>query len=305
MIIPFFLRNRGCPHRCAFCNERILAGKTPLLDEETFGETVRRFLCARPGPAGIAFYGGNFTGMAREEQETLLQWAAPFLGNGSVQGIRVSTRPDELDAAWLEQLQAKGVRAVEIGAQSMDDGVLAASGRGHGSHHVRAAVPLLKRMGFETGVHLMAGLPGDSRERFLSSVDEVAALRPHSVRIHPVLVLRGTALEKVCRDGAYEPLGLDEAVSWCKSALARFTRAGIRVARMGLQTTDEMLKEGNLVAGPFHPAFRSLVESALFFDMALALIRRAGGPESPLFRIAPQDVSYFQGPSSATRKRLA
>ena len=67
LIIPIFLMNRGCPHRCLFCNERLTAGDRPeRITEAAFTETVRTHLAGagrKSGPVQIAFYGGTFTGM--------------------------------------------------------------------------------------------------------------------------------------------------------------------------------------------------------------------------------------------------
>ena len=296
LIIPFFLRNRGCPHRCVFCNERIISGNAEAITEAGLRETVRTTIAGRrkTGPVEIAFYGGSFTGMAREDQMELLRMAGELIGEGAVHSIRVSTRPDDIDGSWLDTLKNMGVRAVEIGAQSMDDGVLRKSARGHTSEDVRRAVAILKEKGFETGIHLMAGLPGESREKFEASVADVIRTGPDTVRIHPVLVFRDTELAGLYERGDFRPLTLEEAVSWCKVALVRFAGARIPVIRMGLQSTGEMERNGGILAGPWHPAFRSLVEADLFRDMALELIAKAGG-SGQLFHVAPADLSNFNG----------
>ncbi|MEK7827721.1 MAG: radical SAM protein, partial [Thermodesulfobacteriota bacterium] len=198
MIIPVFLMNRGCPHRCLFCNERLTAGDRPeRVTEAAFAETVRAHLVSAPrrgGPVQIAFYGGTFTGMEREEQRRLLDMAAPFLREGAVDGIRISTRPDGIDNEALDLFQTAGVTTVEVGAQSLHDGVLIESRRGHTETDTVRALTLLREKGFETGIHLMAGLPGDNPDRFAETIRKTIALRPDMVRIHPTLVLRDTAL---------------------------------------------------------------------------------------------------------------
>ena len=315
LIIPFFLMNRGCPHRCLFCNERLTAGDRPeRITDAAFTETVRAHLAStgrRSGPTAIAFYGGSFTGMEREEQRRLLDLAAPFLREGKVDGIRISTRPDGIDADSLDLLRNSGVTTVEVGAQSLDDEVLLLSRRGHTAADTVRALLLLKDRGFKTGLHLMTGLPGDSSDRFAETIVRVIALRPDMVRIHPTLVLRDTPLAEAFREGNYSPLGLAEAVHLCKNALKKLTAAGIPVIRLGLQTTRELEEPGAVVAGPFHPAFRSLVETALFLEMAAALLEQSTGRENgfpaiPLaetgagglivhFVLSPADVSNFCG----------
>ncbi|MEK7242857.1 MAG: radical SAM protein [Thermodesulfobacteriota bacterium] len=155
MIIPVFLMNRGCPHRCLFCNERLTAGDRPeRVTEAAFAETVRAHLVSAPrrgGPVQIAFYGGTFTGMEREEQRRLLDMAAPFLREGAVDGIRISTRPDGIDKEALDLFRTAGVTTVEVGAQSLHDGVLIESRRDHTESDTIRALTLLREKGFETG----------------------------------------------------------------------------------------------------------------------------------------------------------
>lgn len=305
MIIPIFIMNRGCPHRCLFCNEELTAENRPdRLEENGFRETVRAYLSGgrrKNGPVQIAFYGGTFTGMPREEQKRLLELAAVFLKDGTVDHIRISTRPDEIDAEGLDLIEGFGVRTVEVGAQSLDDDVLLLSQRGHTAADTLHAVSLLKERGFATGIHLMAGLPGDSPERFAGTIDKVIALSPDMVRIHPTIVLRDTPLADLFREGAYMPLTPAEAVQQCKDALKKLSAEGIAVIRMGIQTTRRLEEPGAVVAGPFHPAFGSLVESAIFLEMAAALCESAlssafARRKSLIFTVSPADISHFKGP---------
>ncbi len=300
MIIPMFILNRGCPHRCLFCNERLTAGDRPdKIEARAFRETVRAYLGRSrrsSTPVQVAFYGGTFTGMMRDEQIRLLQLAAPFLNEGSIDSIRISTRPDEIDADDLDLLKSLGVTTVEVGAQSLNDEVLLRSRRGHTAADTLQVVSLLRARGFTTGIHLMAGLPGDSEERFNETIDRTISLHPDTVRIHPTIVLRDTPLADAFREERYTPLTLAEAVTQCKNALKKLTAARIAVIRLGLQTTQELEQAGAVVAGPFHPAFRSLVEYAVFLDRTLALLAAAKIGRGPVtFTVAPPDVSNFYG----------
>ncbi|TFH43761.1 MAG: radical SAM protein [Chrysiogenales bacterium] len=298
LIIPIFVLHKGCPNRCVFCNERIAAGD---YSDRITGDTVQA-VCDRHLPEGgrkfdqIAFYGGNFTGMDRDYQVELLDAAQSYIDAGMVDSIRISTRPDYIDNEAIGLITRYRVSTVEIGAQSMIDEVLSASGRGHSSEDIRNALKLLKHAGMKTGVRLMAGLPGDTREGFEYTVEEIIGQRPDTVRIHPTIVFRDTPLAEAYQNGTYLPLTLDDAVDLCKHALLRFQKAGIPVIRLGLHTTKEMETDHNIIAGPFHPAFRSLVEGALFLDMARKLLGstdRRG--RKVVFSVAPQDMSNLRG----------
>jgi histone acetyltransferase (RNA polymerase elongator complex component) len=310
LIIPLFITNRGCPHRCTFC--RGITAEN--CDPETVTVSVMKDIVScylstskpdKKAYTQIAFYGGNFTGLDPHEQDKLLTLAGTFIKTGDVRSLRTSTRPDFLDHDQIDRLKRAQVKTVEIGAQSMVDEVLDLSCRGHSSEDVRKAVTTLRENGFETGVHLMAGLPGDNRDRFLYSVDEVIRLRPDMVRIHPTLVFKGTALADSYERGDYPPLSMDEAVDLCSHALRRFERAGIPVIRIGLQPESDMERPGTILAGPYHPAFRSLVEGKLFFEMASRLL--ASMPENlkqANFYVSPKDISFFRGLNNGNMERI-
>ena len=321
LIIPIFIMNRGCPNHCVFCNEAITAGEqaSPFA-EDTIGRTVRTYLDSggvkqrrgamsremSPQSVQIAFYGGNFTGLSRDEQTELLRRAKPFIDQGLVGSVRISTRPDAIDAEWMAILKAFHVRTVEIGAQSMADAVLAASRRGHSAADVRSAVEILKTGGFEVGLHLMVGLPGDSRESFSATVEAAVAMKPDMVRIHPTLVFRDTPLAEAYILGDYQPLTMAEALASCKYAVNRFAEARIPVIRLGLQTTREMEAPGAVMAGPFHPAFGSLVESAVFLDRASHLLEeRDMRDQWVTFHVPSRKESAFRGERNENLRILA
>ncbi len=307
VIIPIFIVNEGCPHRCLYCCEETAAGPAPpAITEAYLRETILSTLKKnRREPVQIAFYGGNFTGLGRERQQELLEMAGIFIREGLAESIRISTRPDYIFSEDLDFLEKFHVRTVEIGAQSLVDEVLGLSRRGHTAAQVRQAVYLLKKQGFETGIHLMAGLPGDSPEGFAYSVEETIALRPHLARVHPTLVFAGTELASLWAQGNYRPLSMVEAIAAGKLALAKFAAAGIPVIRLGLQTTAEMEKPGRIAAGPYHPSFRSLVEEALFFDRAAALL--SGGEvrgKEIVFSLSPRDISSFRGQNNSNIRSI-
>jgi len=299
-IIPIFVMYRGCPHRCIYCNERITAGNYPdRITQVQFRNIVDKYLKTmnwNTESIQIAFYGGNFTGIDQNYQTELLEAAESYIQGGPIDSIRISTRPDYIDADRIKLLKQYSVTTVEIGAQSMVNEVLNLSGRGHTSNDVKNAVNMLQNNGFETGIHLMVGLPGDTEDRFRYTVEEVIHINPDMIRIHPTIVFRNTALAEMYMEGRYEPLTMVDAVRLCKYALRKFETAHIPVIRLGLQTTSEMETTGSIVTGPYHPAFRSLVEESIFLDMASYLLKQAQQRnEEVVFLVNPKDVSNFRG----------
>lgn len=296
LIIPIFLPFAGCRSRCLFCNQKA----TP--DEVLSPFAVRPFLevSLRTLPPHrshrekqVAFYGGSFTAMEKEDQISYLREVQPFLSSGLIESVRISTRPDRLDEETLARLKALGVKTVEIGVQTMVDEVLLRSHRGHRAEDTCMATAHLKQEGFEVGHQLMIGLPGDTFARFQETLDRIIDLGPDFVRIHPTLVLRRSPLETLWRDGIYAPLSLEETIQWLKSGLLKLERSSIRIARLGLQPTGDLQRD--TLAGPFHPALHHLVDSAIFFDMARHLLQNNPKGFRALFLCHPGDVSNLRG----------
>ena len=282
VVIPFFISHLGCPHRCVFCDQEKIAGARGALPGA--GELLDKIALYRASSPGreleVAFYGGTFTALPRDDQQYLLAALQPLLASGYLSSLRLSTRPDAVDRETASFLMEMGVGTVELGVQSMHDEVLRLSGRGHSARDAELAIRVLQGAGLRVGVQLMPGLPGDSEERSLASLERVLSLEPSFLRIYPTLVIAGTELAALYLAGSYHPQSLDQAVSLCKRMLLAARRAGVPVVRLGLQPTAELESPGVLLAGPFHPAFGQLVESELWYDLMCTLA--AGIPEGSL-----------------------
>lgn len=307
LIVPFFIPHRGCPHQCVFCNQVRITGRGG--DFPSAAELLATIAAYRASGRStipeVAFYGGTFTSLPRRIQEELLLPLQPLLARGEIGQVRVSTRPDAVDAGTAEFLTSRGVRTVELGAQSMADDVLALSGRGHSAQHVRTACRALREAGLAVGVQLMVGLPGDTPGKALASLDAVLALRPDFLRIYPTLVVAGTKLAALYREGAYDPLSRGEAVRLCKVMLHGALATGIPVIRVGLQPTEELASAGTVLAGPYHPAFRQLVEGELCYDLLGELTRDIPCSSPVTVFCAPSRVSDVAGQRRSNLQRLA
>lgn len=192
---------------------------------------IGRSLAGTDTDAEIAFFGGSFTAIGRDYMLELLEAAAPFVG-GAFRGIRISTRPDAVDGETLGLLRRYGVTAVELGAQSMDDGVLDQNLRGHTAADVERAAGLVRDAGFELGLQMMTGLYGSDEARDFMTAERLAACAPDTVRVYPTVVMEGTGLAALWRAGAYRPQTLEEAVSLGARLLEFFEGKGVRVIRM-------------------------------------------------------------------------
>lgn len=282
VIIPIFIPHKGCPFDCIYCNQKSISGQISDITVNDIRDTIASFKATiSPGIIPeVAFYGGSFTGIDKKEQTKFLKCVYDYVERGEVSSIRLSTRPDYIDCDILENLCRYGVKTIELGVQSLDDEVLKISHRGHTKDDVLNAVLLIKRYGFNLGIQTMIGLPGDSKQKAIATANEVVRLRPDFVRIYPTLVIRDTYLCNMLEDGRYIPLSLEDAVDICASVYKIYLDNDINVIRVGLQPTENIVNGGDVRGGPFHPAFRQLVEARIFRDLIEYEIKKKGITDS-------------------------
>ena len=273
--IPVFIPELACPFQCAFCNQRKISGHISIPDHSEVIKIVNAHLASFKQlnrSVDVAFFGGNFTGLPLHEQEAYLKLVQPFLSSGEIQGIRLSTRPDYINPEVLNLLSSYQVTTIEIGAQSFDDKVLKKSHRGHTARQTEQAAKAIIEKGFQLGLQMMIGLPGDSLQSSLFTASRIVELGATSTRIYPTLVIKDTALHDWYKKGRYTPLSLEEAVHWTTQLLLIFEKGNVKVIRTGLHPSEGLVFGKDLVAGPYHPQFRELVLSAIWVNKLRSVI---------------------------------
>lgn len=293
--VALFVPHAGCPHQCAFCNQKSISGKLKSVTPEDVEKAVKVAVDSAPGSDGeIAFFGGSFTAVDRTYMLTLLQSAKKFVSMGLFKGIRISTRPDAVDEEICNILKENLVTSVELGCQSMDDEVLLANRRGHTAKDVENATRLLKKYGFEVGHQMMTGLYKSSCEKDIETAEKIIALSPDTVRIYPTVVLENTALCRLYRQGEYEVMSERQTVALCAELLEMFEKNNIPVIRMGLHSGGGV--EDGYVAGFYHPAFRQLCESEIYLKKILREIEKCKiNKGNIIVKTAPSAVSSTIG----------
>lgn len=303
-IVPVFIPHAGCPHRCIFCNQKLVTGhyRRHLETGNEFssvGEFLR-YRGRRSGSAEIAFFGGNFLGLPADRIRRLLITASEWVHRAELDGIRFSTRPDTVTSQTLDLINAFPIRCAELGVQSMDDDVLRRSRRGHTAADTTVAVQRLKSRGYEVGLQLMVGLPGDDERRLLETGRRIADLNPAFVRIYPTLVLDESPLAMWFHTGRYRPLSLDEAVDLSMKVYRLFRQRGISVIRTGLQASEDLGVARGVIAGPFHPAFGQLVQSACYLAaLREELHRRPVLSDCIELHVHPKGIAHVRGQRNA------
>lgn len=302
-VIPVFVPHLGCPNDCVFCNQKSISGQKKNITKEDAKKIIDEFLEEikdREGEKEIAFFGGSFTAIEESKQEELLKLAYEYVKEGKVGSIRISTRPDYINKEILKRLKKYNVKTIELGVQSSNNYILQKAGRGHTFEDVKKASKLIRKNGFILGHQMMVGLPESTRQDEINTAKDLIKLKPKIVRIYPVLVIKGTQLEKDYESGEYTPLTVEQAVETAKDLLVLFNKKKINVIRIGLQNTNEITdpnsKKSQVVAGPYHPAFRQLVESRLWYDNIANEIKKVNSNVTHIqIDVNPSDINNAVG----------
>ena len=295
-IIPVFVPHLGCPNDCVFCNQRRISGQQLPAGPETVKNAIERAAAFLPKgeKRQLAFYGGSFTAIPIGQQEALLKTAKVYLDMGEIQSLRLSTRPDAIDDTVLDRLEYYGVETIELGAQSLDDGVLLLSGRGHTAADVEKASRLIKSRGFKLILQMMTGLPGDNVEKDIETARKIIALNPDGVRIYPTVIVRDTALYDMWQAGTYTEHSVENAVETCAELLPMFEAAGIPVIRLGLNPTDD-LSGGDAAGGAYHPALGEMVKSRILRRKAESLMANIAPGSRIVIHVGKGKTSQMAG----------
>ena len=305
-IIPIFIPEMACPHRCVYCNQFLISGREKMPTDDEIKSVVGRYLETVPEGACVelAFFGGTFTGLAMEEQERLLKLVNPYIIEGRIEGVRLSTRPDYVDEENVELLKSWGVKVVELGVQTTDADVLKASGRGYGVEVVENAARLVKDGGMELGMQMMIGLPKDTKEKSVATAKSIVELGAKNTRIYPTLVMRNTVLARMYERGLYRPLSLEMAVDWTKELLWIFDRGGVLVQRVGLHPTEGLMRGEDYLDGPFHVSFKEMVMTEMWRDVLMEKLVETGGLKKCVVRVANNMLGVAAGYGGKNRKWL-
>lgn len=294
--VALFVVHKGCPHMCSFCNQRSISGSQKDItaaDVHQAAQTAVASLSESQAAGGeIAFFGGSFTMVEREYMLSLLEAAYEYVQKGIFKGIRISTRPDGISEEICRILKKYGVTAVELGAQSLDDRVLALNERGHTSEQVLNACKMLKKHGFELGLQMMTGLYGSEDADSIETAQKIVEIAPETVRIYPTVVIKGTKLHELMQSGKFVPKGIPETVDLCAKLIPMFENAGIKVIRVGLHSGGGV--EEGFAGGAYHPALRELCEGRIYYNNALEKLQKLG-EGNYILNVSPKEISKMTG----------
>ncbi len=301
--IPIFIPELACPFQCLYCNQQKISGTLSIPSDKDIHKIISNHLKTIPKNSHVelGFFGGNFTGIPMNEQKHYLEEVQTYLLQGKIHAIRCSTRPDYINEEVLNLLKNGGVKTIELGSQSVHDDILLLAERGHTFEDTVQASEMIKKFGFNLGLQMMIGLPGDTKEKAIYTAKKIIELGAENTRIYPTLVIRDTKLEELYHAGKYKPLSLNEAIDWTADILELFEQANVKILRVGLHPSEGLLDGSELIAGPFHPSFRELVYTEIWRKKLLNLDFEK---EKLKIYVNPKELNYAVGYQSLNKKQL-
>ncbi|MBC7120799.1 MAG: tRNA uridine(34) 5-carboxymethylaminomethyl modification radical SAM/GNAT enzyme Elp3 [Candidatus Methanosuratus sp.] len=178
-------------------------------------------------------------------------------------GITLETRPDWAGQRQVDRMIWLGATLVEMGVQALDDMVLERVNRGHSVKDVVLATKTLRDSGLKVGYHMMLGLPSRSPDDDLEDMIRIFGdpdFRPDYLKIYPTLVINGTDLFELWKQGRYKAMDIEEAAELIKKASRHFPE-WVRVSRIQRDVPAEIIVDGVRASN-----LRELVEAGLSLE---------------------------------------
>lgn len=212
-----------CPNRdgkkgyggCIFCSER---GSGELINSnKNITEQVKEQLASDKGTRANKFivYFQNFTN-TYDTIENLKTKYDSALVDDRIIGISIGTRPDCMNEEIAKLLQTYVNKnyyvCVELGLQTSNDEIGEKINRGYTSKDFTQAVEILNKYNIDIVTHIMLGLPGETREDIMNTVEFINNHKIQGLKIHSTYVVENTVLVDMYKKGEYLPIDLDEYV---------------------------------------------------------------------------------------------
>ena len=243
-----------CPNRdgtkgvggCTYCNNQTFSPgycRPQKSVAEQLEEGKHFFAHKYPHMRYIAYFQAytNTYGTLRQLESLY----AEALAVDGVVGLIIGTRPDCVDDQLLDYLKGLARQRfvmVEYGAETSHNRTLALVNRGHTWEQTVDAVSRTAERGIPCGLHLILGLPGESRQDILTTVERASALPVDTLKMHQLQIVRGTKLARQVADGEidYNELTVDEYIDLC-CEVVEHCREGVCIERFVSQSPAELL----------------------------------------------------------------
>ncbi len=217
---------------------------------------------------------GSLTNKSKSEYEEFLKDANKDIVDRRFNKLKVAIAPRLIDKELLKIFKDYNVAVVEIEAQSTNDYILKKCGYTHTLEDIKKATKMLKWRGFTVSFQVGVGLPDSTKIDELNTAKELAKLKPHRVRIYPMVVVKNTVLEEAFKNGRYEPLTLNQAIERCKDVIYQFNKKKIKEISIVKQNELNKSEETEIIAGPYHEEFGQLVTDSIWYDSIVDKIKQ-------------------------------
>ena len=203
--IPF------CPTTCLYCSfTSYPVGKYESLIEDYLSalkkEITEMAEVMRGKPLTAVYFGGGTpTSLTAGQLGGLLQAVKHAFDFSSVREFTVEAgRPDSITEEKLQVLKEYGVTRISVNPQTMKEETLECIGRRHTAEQTKEAFYLAKKAGFDNiNMDLIIGLPDESPEDFVRTLEEIKQLNPDSITIHSLVVKRASMLRSRREEGEF------------------------------------------------------------------------------------------------------
>ena len=276
-IIPIFMPNLKLKENYIFCDtkekevkkikkseiKKIIENELSKVDNETNVEVV--------------IFTRNIEDLI-SDKENVLELISEYIKENKITSAKISTRPESINKNTIKILKKYKVRSIEILVPSSNDYILKKSNAQIMFSDIKKTSKLLRWNGFKVGYQMTVGLPESTRLDEINTAKALIKLKPNTIKIFPVLVLKGTTLEKEYNNEKYVPLNLVQAVEICKEIVRMFWNKKIEILQIGIEDKEELNEFTNskteIVDGPYYPSFKQLVESNMWYDAIVNKIKR-------------------------------
>lgn len=213
--------NFSCPNKingkgCIFCS-RLGSGDFAGNKEKDlitqFNEIKKIMERKWPNSYYIGYFQANTNTYApleelKEKYETILSLP-------NVVGLNIATRSDAISDAcydYLEELNKKTDLIVELGLQSIHEKTLKFINRGHDLQNFEEAVKELQKRKIKVVVHIINGLPGETKEDMLETVKHLNKLKIDGIKIHMLHIIEDTDLADYYKEHPFHILTKEEYI---------------------------------------------------------------------------------------------
>ncbi|MCX8111265.1 MAG: radical SAM protein [Syntrophorhabdaceae bacterium] len=296
MIYPVFLPHLGCEDRCTYCDQTYITE----LDNIDPKEMIKKTLLHHKTGYEVGLYGGNIFGIEPSGLKALFACFNDY--RDKISNFRVSTKPVPLVDEAISILKENKVTVIELGIPTFNNEILKKLNRGHTVEDLHRAYRRLKKEGFCLALQVMVGLPDETVEDIVETVENIIMLRPDYIRIYPLAIIEGTPLWMDYKEGRFIPIKFEDGVLRALYIYLNALNHDIKVVKMGL-TDNEIIKE-KIVGGFYHPAFGSIVKSESFYLAILTKAKRKSLKGHIRVLVNKRDIPHVFGYKRANIERL-